>query len=199
MKIVSATTWTIIAIIAFSLAGISLIVAIFIFFKMDILAVIGDLSGKTVAKEIRAMKEAELSGQKKTYNYNPKSVNLGEDGIRKIAVSEQMAPMPQQSTVDPNATEVLSSDATEVLDMGATEVLTSNATEVLEAGATEVLTTDVVQNETAQGATEVLSTNMVDGTSVLGATEDLAPQQEIPVEFQVFRSIIYIHSDEVIT
>ena len=52
----SATTWFIISIVGFSLSGIALVAAIFLFIKLRIPAVIGDLNGKTVVREVQAMR-----------------------------------------------------------------------------------------------------------------------------------------------
>ena len=51
----SANTWLIIAIIGFSLSGIALIAAVIMFIRLNIPAIIGDLSGRTVAREIKAL------------------------------------------------------------------------------------------------------------------------------------------------
>ena len=70
----SATAWLIIAIVGFSLAGIALIVAVFMFIKMNIPSVIGDLTGKTVAREIKAMRE--FNNSKGDRRFRPSKVNL---------------------------------------------------------------------------------------------------------------------------
>ena len=54
----TAEHWFLIAVIGFALSGVALIVAVFMFIKLNIPSVIGDLNGKTVAREIRAMREA---------------------------------------------------------------------------------------------------------------------------------------------
>ena len=64
----SATVWLIIAIISFSLAGVAFIVAVFMFIKMNIPAIIGDLTGRTVAKEVKAMKAAHMSVGNRSYS-----------------------------------------------------------------------------------------------------------------------------------
>ena len=54
------TAWLIIAVIGYSLAGVGLISAAFIYFKLDIPDVIGDLSGKTVARALKQMRDNGL-------------------------------------------------------------------------------------------------------------------------------------------
>lgn len=56
----SATTWLIIAIVGFSLAGVAFVAAVILFIRLNIPAVIGDLTGKTAAKEIQALRSAGI-------------------------------------------------------------------------------------------------------------------------------------------
>ena len=70
----SAMAWLIIAIVGFSLAGIALVAAVIMFIKMNIPAIIGDLTGKTVAREIKAMRESNASSGDK--RFRPSAVNL---------------------------------------------------------------------------------------------------------------------------
>ncbi len=190
----NATVWTIIAIIGFSLAGICLVVSIFIFIKLNIPAVIGDLTGKTVAREVKAMRENEAMGQKKNYSFGGANYSYVDNESKKENVIDSklmgkahasrrldFTSGQLNSTKDENATEVLTSNATEVLTSNATEVLTSNATEVL------------VSNET-----EVLSSNVLNGTTVLSNTEELEVVEELPVTFKIIRTLTYIHSEEII-
>jgi hypothetical protein len=61
----SATTWLIISIIGFSLFGVLLIASVYLFFKLNIPGIIGDLTGKTAAKQIQAIREKNLHSEKK--------------------------------------------------------------------------------------------------------------------------------------
>ncbi len=74
----SATTWLIIAIVGFSLSGVALAAAVFMFIKMNIPAVIGDLTGKTVAREIKAMRDANASSGEKLHKSSPVNANRGK-------------------------------------------------------------------------------------------------------------------------
>ena len=211
----SATTWLIIAIIGFSLAGIALIIAIFMFVKMNIPSIIGDLSGKTVAREIKAMREFNnANGDRR---FRPSKVNLERgvltekveisqdnrkamaeahaskrlDNIKSGELSEKKTYSSSSGTVGLNDFE---SNPTEALDEGnePTEMLSDGETEVLNENATEVLN---------ENATEVLSndTTVLNGTTVLGKTEKLTEESEvIPVPFKITKSEIVIHTDEVI-
>lgn len=177
----SATAWLIIAIVGFSLAGIALIVAVFMFIKMNIPSVIGDLTGKTVAREIKAMRE--FNNSKGDRRFRPSKVNLERGTLTekvdtsiddKKAVAEAHASkrldrtetnenkknsksQKSNGTIGLNDFEM---NPTDVLNEGSTptEVLSDNSTEVLESNATEVLSenqTEVLNTD----KTEVLSKN----------------------------------------
>ena len=74
----SASSWFIIAIVGFSLSGIALVAAIFIFIKLRIPAVIGDLSGKTVAREIQAMRETNATSGNKIHKSSRVNMDRGK-------------------------------------------------------------------------------------------------------------------------
>ena len=223
----SATAWLIIAIVGFSLSGIAFIAAIILFIKMNIPAIIGDLTGKTVAREIKAMRESNASSGDK--RFRPSAVNL-ERGTLTEKVSN--TPMSTADLKKAHASKRLDktgglgksgkiggkkggttglndgvSPVTPVVTGTATkgtEKLIDNATEVL-SKATEVLdsgATDVLApaTEVLASGTEVLSngTTVLGGTTVLSGTEELSAEDRKPVAFKVIRSEIIVHSDEVI-
>ena len=222
----SATTWLIIAIVGFSLSGIAFIAAIILFIKMNIPAIIGDLTGKTVAREIKAMRESNASSGDK--RFRPSAVNL-ERGTLTEKVSN--TPMSTADLKKAHASKRLdktdglsksgkiskkggttglgdgvstitpvenisTAKGTERLSDNATEVL-SNATEVLDSGVTDVL---APATEVLASGTEVLSngTTVLGGTTVLSGTEELNAEDSKPVAFKVIRNVIMVHSDEVI-
>lgn len=210
----SATTWFIIAIVGFSLSGIAFVAAIFMFIKMNIPAIIGDLSGKTVAREIKAMRESNASSGDK--RFRPSAVNLERGTLTEkvFNIPMSMADLKKAhaskrldktgglgksgkkvgatglddgvSPVRPVVSGSATKETEKLID-NATEVL-SNATEVLESGATDVLAP----------ATEVLSngTTVLGGTTVLSGTKELNAEDIKPVAFKVIRSEIIVHSDE---
>lgn len=189
----SATTWLIIAIIGFSLAGIALVVAIFMFINQNIPSVIGDLTGKTVAREIKAMREFNKAhGDRR---FRPSEVNLERGTLtEKVEVSREdqqaMAEAHLSKRLDKTPSEDIpvkkktkggtiglndfESPATDVLNEGSnpTEVLSDNATEVLSSNETEVLSDTTNATEVlSSNETEVLSNNatevLSDSTTVL--------------------------------
>ena len=172
----SASTWFIIAIVGFSLAGIALITAIFMFIKMDIPSIVGDLSGKTVAKEIKAMREMNSATGNKIHRSS--RVNL-ERGMLTDKVDIDMpekAPMgaAHASKRLDNTTGSMGKQSENIpvmvkkeketfsTQVPTTESFSDNATEVLiDDNATEVLTEVLVEENatevlTEEGATEVL-------------------------------------------
>lgn len=85
----SATAWLIIAIVGFSLSGVAFVAAIILFIRMNIPAIIGDLSGKSVAREIKAMRESNtLSGNK---GFKPSVVNMERGMLTEKVNDAQMA------------------------------------------------------------------------------------------------------------
>ena len=189
----SATAWLIIAIVGFSLAGIALIVAVFMFIKMNIPSVIGDLTGKTVAREIKAMRE--FNNSKGDRRFRPSKVNLERGTLTekvdtsiddKKAMAEAHASKRLDRTetnenkknsksqksngtiglndFEMNPTDVLNEDSTP------TEVLSDNSTEVLESNATEVLSenqTEVLNTDNTEALSENTNELLDDSTTVL--------------------------------
>lgn len=175
------------------LAGVMLALAAFLFFFLDIRAVIGDLTGRTARKAIQDIKDQNENHGKTGY-VKKKKVNMSNTGnlvvdpitgkpVKPGTENAAPAPAPAPAPVAAGGeTEVLTnaqpaySGETEVLtyDSGATQPLAANA------GETSVLSENV-------GETSVLSANMGE-TSVLaetraaysGETEVLSPQMAAP-------------------
>lgn len=219
----SAELWLIIAIIGFSLSGIALVAAIFMFLKMNIPAVIGDLSGKTVAREIKAIREANASSGDKRYKSSrvnrergpltepvKPGYEQGSTGSPKQNIVRQVPPQQNiqgaalaDETVDlfhtmkqGTPSQTTGSEVTEALSTNATEVLSTNATEVLN-NATEVLSNET---EKLSSATEVLteednSTTILNGTTVLNEPQSAQPEERKAVPFKVIREEILIHAE----
>lgn len=193
----SATAWLVIAIIGFSLAGVALVVVVFMFVSQNIPSVIGDLTGKTVAREIKAMREFnKANGDRR---FRPSDVNL-ERGIltEKVEVSKKdrqaIAQAHLSKRLDKTSLEEhpvdkklkgrtvglsnFESTPTDVLNDGdsSTEVLSDNATEVLSDGTTVLSETTTVLN------------NNIESSDNPAATES----------FKVTKNKIITYSDEMI-
>ena len=223
----SANTWLIIAIIGFSLSGIALIAAVIMFIRLNIPAIIGDLTGRTVAREIKAMRDTNASSGDK--RFRPSAVNLERGTLtEKVAgkTANNMALAHASKRLDKTSGNLsekgskrksgtvglsdavqgksgrVGSEPTDMLnsDSNATEVLSTESTEVLSDNANEVL---------SDNATEVLDTNatevLSDGTevlsnetTVLSPTEQLKTDASKPVAFKIKHDEVVTHSDEVI-
>lgn len=207
----SANTWLIIAIIGFSLSGIALIAAVIMLIRLNIPAIIGDLTGRTVAREIKAMRDTNASSGDK--RFRPSAVNLKRGTLtEKVAgnTANDMALAHASKRLDKTSGNLsekgskrksgtvglsdavqgksgrVGSEPTDMLnsDSTATEVLSDSATEVLDTNATEVLS----------DGTEVLSNE----TTVLSPTEQLKTDASKPVAFKIKHDEVVTHSDEVI-
>jgi hypothetical protein len=177
-----ASTWILISIVGYSLAGVLLIVVVFMFFKMNIPALIGDLNGKTAARQIQEIREKnKLTGNKQhrpsTFNVErgtltaPVSSRFGRTGRTQSALSEGLenkgitAQTSRPTVAESLPTEVISeqenlammNEATTVLiqdsQMSPVEEMYADGTEVLLMDETEVLEQDT---EILMNETEVL-------------------------------------------
>ncbi|NMD68690.1 hypothetical protein HHO41_00210 [Bacillus sp. DNRA2] len=175
-----ASTWFTISIVGFSLAGVLLIVAIILFYKMNIMAIIGDLSGRTATRQIQEIREQNtISGKKR---YKPSAFN-----IERGSLTEPVGAMPTRSsrltgrgstgqTVAP-----ISPSAQGNTDQTAAPT-SKTRSDTIQIG-------ELVSNARDTAATEVLLTDtdvlfQTDGTMVLGqdtGTEVLADQYETEV------------------
>lgn len=184
----SAQTWFLIAIIGFALSGVTFVAALFMFIKMNIPSIIGDLSGKKVAREVKAMREQNSANSEKLSktgktDRGPLGGRIVRDSnvLKKVHASKRLDEKTDEIGMTPTeelstATEVLGgSEATAVLgDTNATELLTSDATELLSGGTADL-----------------------GGTTLLNPIEQVGQITE-PVQFIVVRSEVLIHTSEVI-
>ena len=72
-----APVFRIISIVCFSVAGASLLLALFLFFKFRIISVIGDLTGKTAKKSIEKMREENAKSGVKSHRPTPAGKSRG--------------------------------------------------------------------------------------------------------------------------
>lgn len=222
-----ATTWHTISIVAYSLAGVLLAAAIFLYFKLNIPAIIGDLTGRTAARQIQEIREQnQLTGNKlhqpNLFNVQRGSLTepvdsqqrkTGTSGFiahesKRLNRSGQTKRTSQVTVMESLPIEVhkdqpnfsASAEATVVL-ADATTLLTSRD---VPSFATEVLLdeTEVLfanETELLNDGTEVLIDE--EGTTVLYPTIELEPEEmtEIPaVEFKIVKDIKVTHTNEVI-
>lgn len=175
----SATGWLIIAIVLFSLSFIFLVAAVFMFLKYKIPTVIDDLSGKRVAREIRAMHERNQEG-------GGNSNQISAVGAGKSVKSKTTSDSSKKSYAHPS--KVLSSNPSAKAENEGSRFVpfedSGEKTEVLNtenSGATEVLYAE------DKGGTAVLSAKETDGTEVLysdniNGTEILSDENTVGTE-----------------
>lgn len=163
----SANNWQIISITGFSLSGVMLLLSVFIFIKLDIKNVIGDLSGKTAAKQIRAIREQnEHLGEKR---FKPDALNLTRDVITE--------PIPK-------------SKSRRIGKTGRSGGLDLNGKQSY---ATEVLTESLVEGtELLEEETTVLNPQ----TTVLEQERQEMEPELGQVDFVVVKNIIVTHTSE---
>lgn len=188
----SANVLMYVAIGSFVLAAICIVLAVILFFRLDIRGVVGDLTGKTVAREVQTMrnetKQSESSHERMKIPHGmTTSTNLSKSKMldkRRAAKEANKAidlgvATDTYAMQDENITTVLTADdsATTLLssDNDATTLLTpdSDATTLLQRG--EALT---------EGCDE---------TTLLTGTEERKK-----VSFTISDSVVLVHTDEVI-
>ncbi|AST93435.1 hypothetical protein BC6307_20280 [Sutcliffiella cohnii] len=202
-----ALTWKIISIVGYSLSGIFFIIAIFMFFKLNVLAIIGDLTGRTAAKQIQAIREQNSNTGQKRYKPDAFNVERGKltDAIinrsKRLRKTGNMDETESSLSVKTVRTEEVSTPR--VLQSGhlvqrpqpLLEVL-SEETEVL-IEETEVLALDeVAATETTllSDETELLQE---DATTILNPTEELTREDEDKdKKFTIVKDIKIVHSKE---
>lgn len=180
-----AVNWQIVTIVGFLVAGLAAVTVVVLFFVLHIRSVIGDLSGRTVAREIKAMRETnERSGDKslRVGGVNPARGKLTEKSTEKS--TEPRAGLAGRSVV-PDTDELA---ATDRLGKGAraTTKLQSNDTALLQSGGTTLL----------QPNTDMLSRPQ--GTTILSESESKSAERT-GVLFRIKRSIVEIHTEEQIS
>lgn len=208
----TAETWLLIAIIGFSLSGVALVVSVFMFIKLNIPSVIGDLNGKTVAREIQAMREANanapqqggllpmysrartgrtsrlqtgsLRGTTGSLRKNPASPRGATGSLRGTTGSLRKNPAPKPEAAP--ATSVLTST-----EAGATDVLTPNATP-----ATSVLGDNGANTTPATSVLSDSTTNPIPTATQAFDTAAAAGDKAVP--FHVTRSLVFVHTTETI-
>ena len=173
----SATIYTILMAVAFSMSGIFLIVAVILFFKLRLKMVIEELSGRRARKQVAEIRKENTST--KSRGYVPEI--FGDNDNNKPVVS--------------NSKEEAKKRITEML-------AASNKEDKEESGGTVLLTEDLAGDEREEGTT-VLGMNNDDseGTTILVEEDEgttLLNVQEEPssVECKVLRAILIAESKE---
>lgn len=195
----SANTWMIIGIVGFVLSAIFLIVSILLFIKLNILSVIGDLSGRTIAKELQNIRENNMaSGNKR---FKPSPLNLSRGMLTEKVEDTPVRQLSEKEIAVAHASQRLdlTADISSVHPHSVTDNLVSEPEQTMQLekeSATEVLSDET---EILSDFTEVLSSEIIvineEGTTVLGQTQELKEEFQA-VSFKMLRSIVETHTDE---
>jgi hypothetical protein len=212
-----ATIWRMISIIGYFLAGVFFIAAIILFFKMNIRTIIGDLTGRTAARQIQEIRERNrMTGNQR---YKPAAFQLergtwGTDRTgRKVGKTAQaIAHASKRLDLKAKTDEIPMKESTEGLSsIEPTTVLFSEVSD--QSSATEVLPlldeqTEVLWNGTEEqeleNTTEVLGADagseVLPQRTVLYPTEELEEHEKVipTVDFKIVKDIKIVHTHEMI-
>ena len=130
----TAEILSLISLISYIVAGVSLVLALFFWFFFKIPSVIGDLSGRTARKSIARKRASNERSAGKGYQPSVTNVNRGKltetmGHSRKLKNSQRKdlagnsEQMPETGLLDANRADVVDSPQTELLDNEATGVL----------------------------------------------------------------------------
>ena len=164
----SATTWFVIGVVGFSLAAVLFVISLFLFIKLNVPAVIGDLTGRTVAREIKAMRDANAASGDKRFRSSKVNLERGmvtEKVIGRALDTEEIKKAHASKRLDKTTGQLKNtgdtgkggtaglfetragrdeSPQTELL-ASSDDGFTTNATEILNQGETELLQTDATE------------------------------------------------------
>ncbi len=182
----TAKAWLIIAIISFSLAALALIADVFIFVVMRMHTVIGDLTGRTVAKEVKSIKATnsyagQSAAQKSVVNNSAVKYYDNKVGIKPAVLSGAPGNSADDSGRQASSAADSRSDSRKSRRMRPgkkeTDVLREE-TDILreEADGTGVIGTDLLEPD-KDGKEENLVEKYI-GTAVLAENENPAEQPE---------------------
>ncbi len=167
----SATVWNWVSIVGFSLSALFLFISAFIFWRSDILTVIGVLTGRTAARQIKEMLEENEKSEQKGHKSNVYNIKRGP-------LTEQVESISQnKQTISPNTSDTS-------LDNEVTEMLAVE-TEKLSAS------TEMLQNNSE---TEVLS----EKTAILSdfSSNETEILSEQPSKFKIVKKVSEVHTEE---
>lgn len=158
----SAQAWVIVGIIGFALAALLILIAVLLFVRWKIPAVLGELTGRTEKKQIKKMLQDKADAANKV-NFRAQPYDRETDA----------QPQEQAGQVKRQGTEVTDVLGGQGADMGTTPL---------------------------SEATDVLELEDVDATTILSEADmpEQRPEAAAPVPFHIGKSVMVIHTSEVI-
>ncbi|WML54917.1 hypothetical protein RCG17_10115 [Neobacillus sp. PS3-12] len=210
-----ATVWRMISLIGYFLAGVFFVAAIILFFKMNIRTIIGDLTGKTAARQIQEIRERNLMTGHQRYKPAAFQLERGTWGTggnrtgRKVGKTAQaLAHASKRLDLKAKTDETSKPMKERIVDLSSIEpttILFSEASD--QASVTEVLPLLNEQTEVLLDRTEAQEDAIVvDGTEVLPQktvlylTEELDEHERVipTVDFKIVKDIKIVHTNEMI-
>lgn len=171
-----AQIYFIVSIVGFILSGVLLAVSIFLFIKLNIPKIIGDLSGRTAKKSIEQMREENEKSGKKSYRPHPVASSRG-------TLTEPISEPPKNAKKQSKKAKAQSPASVPLAP-----TMTGNETEILDdANKTVPLNYDMNGTEVLGEGTEVLSQSVIN--------EALNPEI---ARVKMLQSIVLVHTEEVI-
>jgi hypothetical protein len=209
-----ATVWRMISIIGYFLSGVFFVAAIILFFKMNIRAIIGDLTGITAARQIQEIRERNLMTGHQRYKPAAFQLERGTWGAtgnrtgRKVGKTAQaLAHASKRLDLKAKTDETSKPMKERIVDLSSIEpttILFSEASD--QASTTEVLPLLNEQTEVLLDRTETQENAIVVGTEVLPQktvlylTEELEEHEKVipTVDFKIVKDIKIVHTNEMI-
>lgn len=177
----SAQTWYMISLIGFIAAAILSVITVIIFLKMDIRSVYNDLSGKSAARGVREIREAENKVHNRSYQF---SLDDKKESKQSRDMTDQHAEsLDKQTMTMPNQKRTAPLTKTDKLKEEVTEQISKD----IEEYKTTVLS-DAADDQAG------ITTSKLSETTVLSDDEN---EQEA-TQFQLTSTMILTQSDEII-
>lgn len=200
-----------ISLISFILAGISLVVAIFIWFKFQIPSVINDLSGRTAKKSIQRLRESNEKSGKKVFKSSTTNIERGmltdtmpDSEILKDESESKKASIgtKYQKTSLQNSKALQRKEPVKQKEIEETSLLLENQT-----SNNQNLETEILKNETLI-KTEQVESFKTEETGLLIEENVEKPlgvektaflvHKRVGVELVMLEDVMFVHTDEVI-
>ena len=127
----NTNTWFVIEIVGFSMAAALLVLAVILFFRLNVLIIIGELTGKRVEKEVKQIRNANINRVRRTNQPRQREdasvsiVNPLQKMKKNISVPKSSADTTMLS-YDQTETMVLSNATSVLSNAGDTTLLDSN-------------------------------------------------------------------------
>ena len=196
---------SLVSLISFALAAISLVVAVFIWFKFEIPAVISDLSGRTAKKSIQRLREDNEKSGKKIFKSSTTNIERGmltdtmpdsealKEDSRELKKHTDIGTKPPKQNVKANKS---IKQKTPARDTEETSLLVDN-----EVAETDLLQTGVLAESESIDFAPTEETGLLveeNGVNASPVEKITVPTHKGGIELVMLEEIIFVHTEEVI-